>query len=77
MNENPNVRKTKQNRLMILSNSAVCGKKKLIFNKNKEIDSISNGQFKMNKITNKLLLNGDKFMRELHLKQQGFTYGAC
>ena len=31
----------------------------------------------MNKIINKLLLNGDKFMWELHLKQPGFTYGAC
>ena len=27
-NENSNVRKTKQNRLMLLSNCAVCGKKK-------------------------------------------------
>ena len=26
-NENSNVRKTKQNRLMLLSNCAVCGKK--------------------------------------------------
>ena len=42
MNENSNVRKTKQNRLMVLSNSAVCGKKKSIFIKNKEMDSISN-----------------------------------
>ena len=26
---------------------------------------------------NKFLLAGDKFMIELHLKQPGFTYGAC
>ena len=26
---------------------------------------------------NKFLLNGDKFMRELHLWQPGFTYSAC
>ena len=31
----------------------------------------------MDKIINKLLLNGDKFMLELHLKQAGFTYTAC
>ena len=28
----------------------------------------------MNKIINKLLLVGDKFMPEMHLKQPGFTY---
>ena len=31
----------------------------------------------MNKIINKFLLIGDKFMPELHLKQRGFTYSAC
>ena len=31
----------------------------------------------MNKIINKFLLNGDKFMSVLHLKQPGFTYSAC
>ena len=32
----------------------------------------------MNKIVNKFLLAGDKFMPEMHLKQPGFTYGfAC
>ena len=30
----------------------------------------------MNKIINKFLLNGDKFMPELHLKQPGFTFRA-
>ena len=30
---------TKQNRLMLLSNSAVCGKKKLTFIKNKELQN--------------------------------------
>ena len=28
----------------------------------------------MNKIINKILLTGDKFMPELHSKQPGFTY---
>ena len=31
----------------------------------------------MNEIVNKVLLVGDKFMPELHLKQPGFTYSAC
>ena len=30
----------------------------------------------MNKIVNKFLLTGDKFMPEMHLKQSGFTYSA-
>ena len=32
---------------------------------------------KMNEIVNRLLLAGDKFMPEMHLKQPGFTYSAC
>ena len=32
---------------------------------------------KMNKIVNKFLLAGDKFMPEIHLKQPRFTYSAC
>ena len=31
----------------------------------------------MNEIVNKSLLGGDKFMPEMHLRQQGFTYSAC
>ena len=38
-NENSSVRKTKQNRLMLLSNCAVCGKKKSTFIKNKELSN--------------------------------------
>ena len=41
-NKNSSIRKTKQNKLMILSNCTVCGKKKSIFVKNKEIDSTAN-----------------------------------
>ena len=33
--------------------------------------------YKMNKIVKKILLAGDKFMPEMHLKQPGFTYSAC
>ena len=31
----------------------------------------------MNKIGNKFLLTGDRFMTEMHLRQPGFTYSAC
>ena len=31
----------------------------------------------MNQIVNKLLLAGDKFMPEMHLRQLGFTYSIC
>ena len=31
----------------------------------------------MNEIVNKFLLVGDKFMREMHLRQSQFTYSAC
>ena len=31
----------------------------------------------MNKIVNRFLLVGDKFMTEMHLKQPVFTYIAC
>ena len=31
----------------------------------------------MNAIINKLLLAGEKFTLEMHLRQPGFTYSAC
>ena len=31
----------------------------------------------MNEIENKLLLAGNKFMPEIHLRQTGFNYSAC
>ena len=33
--------------------------------------------YKMNKILNKFLLAGDKFMPEMYLKQPGFTYNSA
>ena len=33
--------------------------------------------YKMNNVTNKFLLAGDKFMPEIHLRQLQFTYSAC
>ena len=31
----------------------------------------------MNEIVNKVLLSGDNFMPEMHLKHPGFSYSAC
>ena len=50
-------------------------KKFWILLKNKELHNFD--QFKINKIINKFLLTGDKFVPELHLKRPGFTYRAC
>ena len=58
--------KTKQNRLILVSNCAVYGKKRSTFIKNKMI-----------KIINSFLLTGDKYIPKLHLKQPEFTYSAC
>ena len=38
-NENSNVRKTKSNRLMLLSNCHICGKKKSGFINNQELNN--------------------------------------
>ena len=40
-------------------------------------DTSCSQRIKMNKIVNIFLLEGDKFMPEIHLKQPGFTYSAC
>ena len=40
--ENSNVRKTKQKSIMLLSNCAICGKKKLSFIKNQELIKFNN-----------------------------------
>ena len=42
VNKNSGVRKTKQNRLMLLSNCDACGKKKSTFIKNKELHNFKN-----------------------------------
>ena len=77
--KNPRVMKTKQNRLMFLSNFAVCVKKKLTFIKNQELLNkncyLNNCLNKI--IVNKFLLTEDKFMAESHLRQPGFTYSTC
>ena len=40
-NKYSSARKTKQNRLMLFSNFAICGKKKLTFIKNKELHTFN------------------------------------
>ena len=40
-NEKSNIRKTKKHRLMLLSNCAICGKKKLTSIKNKELNNVN------------------------------------
>ena len=62
---------------MLLSNCAICGKKKWTFINNKGLNNVLNDQFEMSKIINQFLLTGEKVMPELHLKQPGFTYSAC
>ena len=58
---------------MLSLNCVICGKKKSTFIKNQDL---SNDKFKMNKIINKFLLTGDKFMQEFHPRQPGFNYSA-
>ena len=73
-NGNYGVRRTKQKRLKLVSNCAVCDHKKLRFIKNQEVHyEVFNNCFvsikiKLNKIVSKFLLAGDQFMLELHLR---------
>ena len=39
-------------------------------------DTSRKATYKMNEIVNKFLLDSDKFMPEMHLKQPGFTYSS-
>ena len=61
---------------MLLSYCALRDKEKSTFIKNKELHNFAD-QLKMNKIINKFLLTGDKFMLELYMKQPAFTDSAC
>ena len=108
MNKNSSVRRTKQNRLMLVLNCAICSKKKLRFITNQEASKLLNKlgirtplsnitligdilfygtcfvliivekiSLKMNGLVNKFVSTGDKFMRELHLRQPGFICSSC
>ena len=39
-------------------------------------DTSRKATYKMNEMVHKFLLDSDKFMPEMHLKQPGFTYSA-
>ena len=85
--------RTKNNRLIMQSKCPVCGIKKSRFVKEQEAKGLLSNlgiktplnsivkyfvlNVKMNEIEDKFLLEGDKFMPEMHLKQPGFTYRAC
>ena len=69
-NENWNVRKTKQNRLTLLSNWAVCGKKKSTF------IEIKNSTIFIN-LKCIQQLKSFYWLLESHLKEPRFTYSAC
>ena len=80
-NKNSNVRKTKQNRLTLLSNCGICGKKNRLLLKTENSTILilfqMNLKFKINKIIDQFLLTEDKFMPALHLKEPEFTYSLC
>ena len=82
--------------MMLSSNYAICGSKKLRFIKEQEVSELLSSlgirtllrqipivgpllfqRYKMNKMINKFLLAGNKFMFEKHLRQPGFTNSNC
>ena len=78
---------------MLSSNCAVCNSKKSRCIKEQEASDLLSSlgvkiplsqifildlfRYKMNKIINKFLFAGDKFMPQMHLRQPRFTYSAC
>ena len=90
---NPKVSKTTNGKAMILSTCAICGSKKSKFIKEQQakgllsnldlrtplnkIPVLGDILYKMSNTINKLLLAGDKFMPEMHLRQPQFTCSAC
>ena len=88
-NINLKVSKSSNGKTMMLSKCAICG---AIPEASGILSSVgirtlyiliscfqcnSSENYKMNIITEKFLLAGDRFMPEMHLKQPGFTYTAC
>ena len=73
-NKNSSVRKTKLNRLIFLSNCAVCDKKKSILLKINNFQVISLKWIKL--LTNFYWLETN-LHQNCNLKQPGFTYCAC
>ena len=77
-NKNSSVRKTKQNKLMLLSNCSVCGKNYKLLLKIKNFTILIILRMISLKWIKSLrnLLTRDKFMPALYLKQSGLTYSA-
>ena len=89
--KNPEVVRTKNIRIILLSKFVVIVKNQNLL-KNKKLKDyqviraklpilsdipLVNTLYKMNKIVNKFLLAGDTIMPKMHLRQPGFTYKAC
>ena len=65
--------------MLFVINSAICGKRKLTFIKNQELNNLTKFEMlslKWIKSLTKFLLTGGKVIPELHLKQTGFIYSA-
>ena len=73
--------KTKNGRMIILSNYVVCNSKKSRFIKEQEASGLLSGPNsplrKTNEIIKNFLLAGEKFMPKMHLREPRFTYSAC
>ena len=81
-NLDPKVSASGNGRVMILSKCAICGSKKSIFIKNQEAKGLLSKlgiKTPLSKvpILDDILLAGNNFKLEMHLKQPGFTYSAC
>ena len=79
-NNSPNVMRTKNNRLVMLSRCPVCHNRKFRFIKEQTTKGLLGNlgiNTPLNEIINKFLLAGDKFMPEMHLRRPDFVYSAC
>ena len=84
--KNPEMTWTRNNKIILLSHSAVCKSKKSIFIKEQEAFRLLSQLgyhhsmifcskcIKIKNIIKKFLLAGDKFLSEMHFRQLGFTY---
>ena len=64
--------RTESGRIMLFSKCVACDSKSKFITEQE-----ASTRYKMNEVIKKILLAGEKFMPEMHLRQIGFTYGAC
>ena len=84
-NMKPQISSTSKGKTMMISKCAVCKSKKCKFIKKQEAKCLLSklgiktplNKITVNRIVNKFLPVGDKFVPEMHLKQSGFIYSAC